>query len=454
MSNLRRSRRRLCLTPAPADRLDRRLPSPLRMRPRGVPSKDQAPGVLLVSPPHSYRLAAYVEAARSLGCKPFVASEGHHSLVPDVAQGIHVELTSAHGVGQMVAAGRNLGLHGVVATDDAVVEPAGRVAMELGLRHNSPRSARLSRRKDLAREALADAVAGVPEFRCLDLQRPLARQIAGVPFPCVVKPVAMSGSRGVIRADDGQALVAACERIRPLIADLPDPIERTRVLVEDFMPGREVAVEAMLDDGTLTILAMFDKPDPLDGPYFEETYYITPSRLAPALQRRIRQLVVATCRAYGLREGPIHAELRVRDGDARVIEVAARTIGGQCARLLRFGTGLSLEALVIAHAVGLPLAWQPSRNAGGVLMIPTPRAGILRRVEGVLAASRVPYVEEVEISIREGYELVPLPEGSSYLGFIFARAPNPALAERALRDAHACLNIVTAPMWTLSRSPA
>ena len=220
------------------------------------------------------------------------------------------------------------------------------------------------------------------------------------------------------------------------------------------MPGREVAVEAMLDDGTLTILAMFDKPDPLDGPYFEETYYITPSRLAPALQRRIRQRVVAACRAYGLREGPIHAELRVRDGDARVIEVAARTIGGQCARLLRFGTGLSLEALVIAHAVGRPLAWQPSRNAGGVLMIPTPRAGILRRVEGVLAASRVPYVEEVEISIREGYELVPLPEGSSYLGFIFARAPNPALAERALRDAHACLNIVTAPMWKLSRSPA
>jgi len=203
----------------------------------------------------------------------------------------------------------------------------------------------------------------------------------------------------------------------------------------------------MLHHGELRVLALFDKPDPLEGPYFEETYYITPSRLDPDTQALIRKRVAQACAAYGLVTGPVHAELRLHEGEAWILEVAARTIGGQCARLLRFGTGYGLEEQVIAEALGQPLTPNADNGAAGVLMIPIPRAGILRRVEGLLAAQRVPYIEDIEISVREGYELVPLPEGASYLGFIFARAPTPELAEQALREAHACLNIVVAPVW-------
>jgi biotin carboxylase len=290
----------------------------------------------------------------------------------------------------------------------------------------------------------------VPAFRRLSLARPLAPQVDGLHYPVVVKPLALSGSRGVIRADNPSELGFACERVRAILADLPDPEERDHVLVEAFVPGIEVALEGMLVDGRLAVLALFDKPEPLEGPYFEETYYILPSRLSDELQRRVRVRVEEACRAFGLREGPVHAEARLSAGDAWVIEVAARTIGGQCARLLRFGTGRGLEDLVLAEAVGSPLPLERDDQAGGVLMIPIPAAGILRRVEGVLAARRVPYVEDVEISIREGYRLVPLPEASSYLGFIFARAPRPGDAERALRDAHSLLRVVVAPFIPLT----
>ena len=207
----------------------------------------------------------------------------------------------------------------------------------------------------------------------------------------------------------------------------------------------------MLHHGELRVLALFDKPDPLEGPFFEETYYITPSRLDAGTQALIRQRVAQACAAYGLVTGPVHAELRLHDGEAWILEVAARTIGGQCARLLRFGTGHGLEEQVIAEALGQALTPNADNGAAGVLMIPIPRAGILRRVEGLLAAQRMPYIEDIEISVREAYELVPLPEGASYLGFIFARAPTPELAEQALREAHACLNIVVAPVWKVGK---
>ncbi len=409
-----------------------------------------SPRALLISPPRSYRVAAYVQAAHHLGCELMLASEGTHSLVSEVARGMHVDLSSSKAFGKLLEQTRDRGFQAVVATDDAVVELASRIARALGLRHNPPRSAAISRRKDLARLRLAEAGVPVPGFRCIHLSRPLSAQIADVSYPCVVKPIALSASRGVIRANDSRELLAACKRIRPLVAELPDPIERERLLVEDFMPGREVALEGLLSQGDLTVLALFDKPDPLDGPYFEETYYITPSRLEPDIQCRIRRRVAEACQAYGLREGPVHAELRVNQGDAGVLEVASRTIGGQCGHLLEFVTGQSLEQLVLAQAMGRMTALESGDAAAGVLMIPIPEAGILRRVEGVLAARRVRFVEDVEISIREGYELVPLPEGSNYLGFIFARAPSPELAEQALREAHAKLTIVTAPVWRVA----
>jgi biotin carboxylase len=251
----------------------------------------------------------------------------------------------------------------------------------------------------------------------------------------------------VIRADDRAQLEKAIVRIVSMLAEVPEREERETLLIEEFISGTEIAVEGLLSDGHLEILAIFDKPDPLDGPYFEETYYTTPSRHAPDIQAQIAARVAEACAAYGLCEGPIHAECRINHAGVWILEVAARTIGGLCGRLLRFGTGYGLEELVLLHILGKRPDTRRETGGAGVLMIPIPQAGILRRVEGVLAAQRVPYIEEVVIDVREGYELVPLPEGASYLGFIFARAPSPAEAEAALREAHACLRVVVAPLW-------
>lgn len=379
-----------------------------------------------------------------------VASQGEHSLVPEIASGIQIDLAAPEAaVETLTDAARRQRFDAVLATDDATVELASRVAAEIGLPHNPPSAVRIARRKDLARQALAAARLPVPEFRRIDLEQDPRAQVAELAYPLVLKPLALSGSRGVIRVDDDGQLMAACRRIAPLITDSTDEDERRFLLAETFLPGREFALEGMLGDGSLQVLAVFDKPDPLDGPYFEETYYITPSRLPPETQESLAHQVEAACLAYGLRQGPVHAELRLVDGEVYVLEIAARTIGGDCARLLSFGAEGGLEELVLRQAMGGSHAPAGNCGASGVLMIPVPGAGVLRRVEGVLAARRVPGVEDVVIAIREGYELVPLPEGGSYLGFVFARGGTPAEVETALRRAHACLNFVLAPVWRI-----
>ena len=409
------------------------------------------PRLLLIAPPNSYRTVAYIESARRQGVDVLVASEGRFSLVSEVAGGLHVDLSDPMALDVLLAENRQRPFSGVVATDDSTVELGSRVAQSLGLPHNPPSAARLSQRKDLSRQALADAAVPVPGFRVIDLAVPVEAQLAGVAYPCVVKPLALSASRGVIRADTPAGLLAACARVQAILAAEPadDARVNSHLLLESFVSGPEVAVEGLLQHGVLQVLAIFDKPDPLDGPFFEETYYITPSRHASAVQQQIVASVQAACDGLGLREGPVHAELRIAPEGCVLLEVASRTIGGECARLLGLGTGHSLEELVIAHATGRPLEIVPRAGGAGVLMIPIPRAGILRRIEGISAARAVPYIEDILINIRDGYELVPLPEGSSYLGFMFAAAPTPEQAEAALRAAHAELNIVTAPLLRL-----
>lgn len=416
-----------------------------------APRSSPAPSrVLIVAPPGSYRITPFVEAAHRLDAEVLIASSGRHSLVNEVAHGLHVDLGNPTlALKAIEHAARATPFAAVIGTDDVTVELAARAAERLGLAHNPPEAVRTARRKDLARERLRQAGMRVPRFRRIDLEAPLETQAGLVPFPCVLKPLALSASRGVIRADDPASFVAACARIARLLATAAEVEgeERRYLLAEEFIPGVEVAVEGLLTAGQLAILAIFDKPEPLDGPYFEETYYVTPSRLPRAVQAALHATISAACRAYGLREGPIHAECRINDQGVWIIEIAARNIGGMCARLLRFGTGHGLEELTLMHALGRPVRVESEAGGAGVLMIPIPRHGILRRIEGVTAALKVPHVEELHIAVREGYELVPLPEGASYLGFIFARAPTPAQAEQALREAHACLNIVIAPLW-------
>jgi len=409
------------------------------------------PRLLLVAPHSSYRIAPYIDAADRLGVDVLIASTSEHSLVSAVAEGLRIDLHRPEQAIEYIRdAARARPFAGVIATDDAAVTLAARAAESLGLAHNAPQAVRLTHRKDLARQRLAEHGVPVPAFRRIDLHRDLPAQARGLEYPSVIKPLSLSGSRGVIRVDDAADCVQACRRIAAIVGELPGDEERRYLLAERYLPGIEIAVEAMLTDGALQLLSIFDKPDPLEGPFFEETYYITPSRLDAATQRLAARRVAEACAAYGLRNGPVHAELRLHQGEAWILEVAARTIGGQCARLLRHGTGHGLEELVIAHAAGQPLAPQTGNRAAGVLMIPVPRAGILRRVEGLSAARRVKHVTEVEISVRDGYELVPLPEGAAYFGFIFAQGPDPGAVEQALREAHAALNVVTTPLWRLS----
>lgn len=406
--------------------------------------------ILLIAPHGSYRTAPFLAAAKTRGIDVLIASEAKHSLVSAYAQGLHLNLDDPQASLQTILReAQRQPFAAVLGCDDASTELAALAANALGLPHNPTAAVRLARRKDLARERLAQAGVPVPRHWRLDLTRPLAAQTEDIRFPCVLKPVALSASRGVIRANNLDELTHAAARIQVLLAraGLHDAEERETILVEEFIPGFEVAVEGLLTHGQLDILTIFDKPDPLDGPYFEETYYITPSRLDAPTQQALHATISAACAAYGLREGPIHAECRINKQGVWILEVAARTIGGLCGRLLRFGIDSGLEELVLLHALGERQEIASEPGGAGVLMIPIPQAGILRRVEGVSAAGKVPYIEEVVIDVREGYELVPLPEGSSYLGFIFARAPSAAQAEAALRAAHACLHVVVMPLW-------
>lgn len=411
------------------------------------------PRVLLITPPNSYRTLAYIKAAQLLGIDLLVASSGEHALVTSMSGGVHIDLHDRNSVARLVGEHEVHAFAGVLATDDHTVELASEIAHQLRLPHNPPAAARLSRRKDLARQCLREVGVPVPDHRLINLAESLSSQIGDFGFPCVVKPLSLSGSRGVIRADNRGALEKALSRIRWILGgegELPDE-ERNYALMERFIQGPEIALEGLLYRGSLQVLAVFDKPDPMEGPFFEETYYVSPSRHGQAILNKVRQRVEQACRAYGLSEGPVHAELRLYAGDAWMMEIASRTIGGDCARLLRFETGHGLEELVLAQTAGLPISTASDGGAAGVLMIPIPGHGILRRVEGVLAARRVPCIEDIQITIREGYELVPLPEGSRYLGFVFARAETPDEVEQALREAHSKLDIVTAPVLVVVR---
>jgi biotin carboxylase len=301
------------------------------------------------------------------------------------------------------------------------------------------------------RELLARAGVPSPTFTTVRIDEDPAAAARRMAYPCVLKPRVLSASRGVIRADDEAAFVAAFARIRailrePEVAALGEGTDS--IVVEGFVPGVEVALEGLLEDGALRTLALFDKPDPLDGPFFEETIYVTPSRLPVATQAAVADVAARAARALGLSDGAVHCELRLRAAaggalEPVVLEIAARSIGGLCGRTLRFGTGMSLEELILRRALGRPVdSLERERAAAGVMMIPIPRGGILEEVRGLDEARAVPHVEDVTISLHKGQEVVPLPEGSRYLGFIFSRATTPAQAEAALRAAHRHLHFV------------
>src|SRR5213076_1451263 len=403
--------------------------------------RPDSPRLLLLLPTVTYRTVAFIEAARRLGVAVTVASERPSTFERANPAGLVTFdfADPAHAAEQARAFARTHLVHGVVAVDDDTAVVAAAIAEELGLRGNP--------------------TAADPE-----------RAARGASYPCVLKPSCLSASRGVIRADTPAEFVAAFERIKRILAQagcemrdaggagqhashIPHPASRS-LLVEEFVPGPEVAVEGLVTHGALTVLAIFDKPDPLEGPFFEETIYVTPSRLAPAAQQEVAACVQAAVGALGLREGPIHAEVRYNDRGAWLIELAARSIGGRCSGALRFESRdaggemryASLEEIIIRHALGMELpTLQREQQAAGVMMIPVPGAGVLRDVRGIGEAQAVPLVEEDVITMHPGQALVPWPEGSRYLGFIFARGETSEAVEAALRAAHAQLEFLTEP---------
>jgi biotin carboxylase len=337
----------------------------------------------------------------------------------------------------------------VVAAEDQGVQVAAAVGEALGLKQNSPEAAGRARRKDLFRACMREAGLPSPGFRVFGLDADpdeVAAALSDSPgFPCVLKPLALSASRGVIRADSRDDAPNVFRRVVQIVEDANEETPGATppgVLAEAYIPGEEVALEAILRNGVLEPLALLDKPDPLEGPFFEETVLVTPSRHPTEVQREIVAAVERAVVALGLREGPVHAELRINEDGVWPLEVAPRTIGGLCARLFRYRSGYALEEVVLRHALDLDLpeaATGPS--AAGVMMLPIPRAGVLRGVTGEEAARAVAGIEDVVISIHPGGEVVPLPEGHRYLGFLFAGSETPDDVVAALRDAHGRLEI-------------
>ncbi len=395
--------------------------------------------MLLLLPTVTYRAGDFLAAARALSAEVVVASERRLVSIGDAQLTLDLRRPEA-AAEAIAAAAKERPLDAVVAVDDQGVRVAALAAERLGLSGNPLEAVAATRDKAAMRRALSAAGVPQPEHCTLGPSDDAAAVAAEVGLPCVVKPLSLSASRGVIRADDPPAAAAAA-RVRAILAEAGEDPEAP-LLIERYVPGAEVAVEGLLRAGALEPLAVFDKPDALEGPYFEETIFTTPSRLPGEIVAAVTRTTADACAALGLREGPVHAELRVHGGRVWMLELAARSIGGLCSRSLRFGVGVSLEEVILRHALGLPLGdLRREAAASGVMMLPIPRAGVLREVRGQDEARAVPDIAGLEISIGRDRPVRPLPEGDRYLGFLFARGETPAQVEHALRAAHERLEI-------------
>ena len=406
--------------------------------------------VLLLATTTGYQLRAFDEAAAALGVTLVLATDRcDHLEDPWADRALPVKYHDISGsIDTVVAAFTGGRPDGILAVGDRPTVLAAHLAKAFELSWHSVAAADASRHKLASHLALRAFGLPTAEFRVVSLAETPEAAAHATTFPAVLKPLALSGSRGVMRVDDAEHFVTAFERLRYILMT-PD-VRRERdaahdqILVESFIPGREYAVEGLMTEGRFQLLALFDKPDPLDGPFFEETIYVTPSRAERRVQEQIAHEIARAARALGLAHGPLHGECRVHGTEVYVLEVAARPIGGLCARALRFCAGetceVSLEEVLLRHAVGQDVTgYHREVDASGVMMIPIPKRGVLRSVAGLAEARAVPGIVDIRITAKTDALLTPLPEGRSYLGFIFARSSDPAIVEHALRDAHACL---------------
>ncbi len=427
--------------------------------------------IILLIGSRTYRANPFVEAAERLGLEVVKGIDLPKELADYYKPTLPLDFKDTERAAEdVIAYAKQNPVRTLLAVDDDATVIAARACEELDISHNSPDAAYAAKNKHIMRQRLSQAGVPSPDFGLFDTDDDPAHIAPSVKYPCVVKPLLLSASQGVIRANNPQEFVEAFNCTRMIVlnsASTPSPAlprdtgegEGGGILVEDYVPGFEVALEGMLAGGRLKLLALFDKPDPLEGPFFEETIYVTPSRLPQETQQAIFDCTARACAAIGLREGPVHAELRVNARGPWIVEVAGRSIGGLCSKILRFQieglSGISLEELIIRHAMGLDVSpSQREDRAGGVMMIPIPAAGILKGVEGIEKAKAVQGIEEIDITIPLNNLVVPLPEGNSYLGFIFARGEKPEQVEGALREAQRKLRFEIVPQIRLKAQDA
>src|SRR3984957_14641499 len=403
--------------------------------------------LLILASKLGYQTRSFAEAARALGVEVVFASDRCHQLEDpwsDGAIALHFDRPE-EAARRIVAQSLVRPVDGLIALGDQSTPTAAYTALALGFAYNSPQSVENCRSKLRQREILRDAGLPVPGFFSFRLDKRVEKILPRVQFPCVIKPLRLAGSQGVIRANQPQEVQASVGRLKDLVESPAVKVTREpeldRLLVERFIPGAEVAVEGLLTRGKLRILGVFDKPDPLEGPYFEESIYVTPSRLPDEMYDRLLDCAEQTVQALGLTHGPVHAEFRINDEGPWVLEAAPRPIGGMCAHALRFGPKrIFLEEILVRHALGMPGAdLDREDDASGVMMIPVPKSGILEKVEGEEQARATPGIEDVQITARLHDAIAAWPEGATYLGFLFARGKSPAEVESALRLAHSQL---------------
>lgn len=412
--------------------------------------------VLILAATTGYQTRLCEETARRIGFEPVLATDRcHHLGDPWGDAAIAVRFEDPEGAATTLASLSPVP-DGIVAVGDRPAGIAALTAERLGLRFHPAGAVAACRNKFIARERFRDAGLQVPEYYRVPLHIDMAEAVRMARFPCVLKPLGLSASRGVIRANNEAEFIEAFHRIRAIL-DQPElrafSDEQDRFIqIETYIPGREFALEGLVSGGRLQVLAIFDKPDPLDGPFFEETIYVTPSGESDRVQRAIVETTEAAVAALSLKEGPAHAEMRVNDSGVWMLEVAARPIGGLCAGALRFEGGMPLEELLMRFAVGEDVSGaRRETSASGVMMIPVPENGIHLGVEGVEEAANVPCISSVVITAKEGQRLRKLPEGASYPGFLFARAERPEEVEAALRLAWAKLRFTVAAELTTLR---
>ena len=415
---------------------------------------DKFPSVLLVTKTTGYQTRSFGDAAAKLGVRLIFATDRcDHLEDPWRDHAIPVRFhDESYSVRIILNELKQTPPVGVLAVGDRPMHLAASVTQVFGLQGNTLEAVGISRNKLATRQALKAAELPVPWFRAVSVDSDIVTLAQEVSYPCVLKPLALSGSRGVIRADTPSDFVEAFVRVRHVLQEPDVQVERDSVhdliLVEGFIQGREYAIEALLDRGRMRTLAIFEKPNLLDGPFFEETIYVTPPALGPNEEGQLREAVVEAAQAIGLWHGPVHAECRVNANGVFILEVAARPIGGLCARALRFvseGNKTSelytLEELLLHHAIGHDIGRivrEP--DASGVMMLPIQKRGVLRKITGMAEALDLPYVEDLQITAKLDQQLIPLPEGSSYLGFVFSRAKTPSMVVKALRSAEEKLN--------------